>query len=185
MELPPAVTEVGTKPAVTPLGSTLVTARATDSATPEVTAVLIVLVPAAPWATERLDGVAPMLKSFGTGAVTVRATDVVWVAEAAVPVIVTVTGPPMVAPPLAVRVRVELPPAVTEVGTKPAVTPLGSTLVTARATDSAEPETTAVLIVLVPAAPWATERLDGVALMLKSFVTGRTYSFAPESQAGP
>ena len=41
-----------------------------------------------------------------------RATVVVWVAEAAVPVIVTVTGPPRVAVPLAVRVSVELPPAV-------------------------------------------------------------------------
>ena len=77
-----------------------------------------------------------------------RATVVVWVAEAAVPVIVTVTGPPRVAAPLAVRVSVELPPAVTEVGLNEAVTPDGRPLA-ARATDSAEPETRAVLIVLV------------------------------------
>ena len=83
---------------------------------------------------------------------TVRATVVVWVAEAAVPVIVTVTGPPRVAVPLAVRVSVELPPAVTEVGLNEAVTPDGRPLA-ARATDSAEPETRAVLIVLLPGRP--------------------------------
>ena len=37
---------------------------------------------------------------------------------------------------------------------------------------SAEPETTAVLIVLVPDVPWATETEDGLAPMEKSFVTG-------------
>ena len=93
-----------------------------------------------------------MEKLLVTGAVTVRATVVVWVAEAAVPVIVTVTGPPRVALPLAVRVSVELPPAVTEVGLNAAVTPDGRPLA-ARATDSAEPETRAVLIVLVPRRP--------------------------------
>ena len=40
-----------------------------------------------------------------------------------------------------------------------------------RATDSADPETSAVLIVLVPRQPWATERLAGLALMEKSLVT--------------
>ena len=170
MELPPAVTEVGLNEAVTPDGRPLA-ARATDSAEPETRAVLIVLVPAAPWATERLAGLALMEKLLVTGAVTVRATVVVWVAEAAVPVIVTVTGPPRVAVPLAVRVSVELPPAVTEVGLNEAVTPDGRPLA-ARATDSAEPETRAVLIVLPPEAPWATERLVGLALMLKLFVTG-------------
>ncbi len=87
------------------------------------------------------------------------------------PVIVTVTGPPSVAPPDAVRVRVELPPALTEAGLKPAVTPDGRPLA-ARLMLSALPETRAVLIVLVPDAPWATETEVGLALMEKLFVTG-------------
>jgi hypothetical protein len=60
--------------------------RVTDSAPPEITAVLIVLVPDVPWATETDVGLALMEKSFVTGAMTVRLTGEVWVAEAAVPV---------------------------------------------------------------------------------------------------
>ena len=77
---------------------------------------------------------------------------------------------PVAALPLTVSVSVELPPAVTEAGAKAPVTPLGRPLIV-RATDSAEPETTAVLIVLVPAAPWATGTAAGLALIEKSFGT--------------
>jgi hypothetical protein len=72
-----------------------------------------------------------------------------------------------------------MPPfAVIEVGLKPAVTPDGRPLAE-RPMLSAVPETTAVLIVLVPAAPWATETEVGFALMEKSFVTGAEDPKAP------
>ena len=68
-------------------------------------------------------------------------------------------------------VRVELPPAVTEVGLTVAVAPAGVPL-TVRLTVSAEPLVTAVEIVDVPFAPCTSERLAGLALIEKSFVTG-------------
>ena len=55
---------------------------------------------------------------------TVSATVVVWVAEAAVPVTVTVTGPPSAAPAVGQGER-RAPPAVTGFALKAAVTPLG------------------------------------------------------------
>ena len=67
--------------------------------------------------------------------------------------------------------RVEDPPAVTEVGLSDAVGPLGETLAV-RFTVPAEPLVTAVLIVEVPLPPCAIERLVGLALIEKSFVTG-------------
>jgi hypothetical protein len=50
----------------------------------------MLLVPAAPCTTETLPGLALIEKSLVTGAVTVRLTPVVWMAEGAVPV--TVSG---------------------------------------------------------------------------------------------
>ena len=76
------------KPAVTPVGRPEML-RAMLSALPETTAVLMLLLPAAPWATERLAGLALIEKSLVTGDVTVRLSEVVWVAEGAVPVIVS------------------------------------------------------------------------------------------------
>ena len=64
--------------------------------------------------------------------------------------------------------RVELPPAVTLVGLSVAVTPLGAPE-TASDTVLALPDTTAVEMVLDPAAPCATLTLAGEAVMLKSF----------------
>jgi hypothetical protein len=49
----------------------------------------IVEVPDAPWTSDRLDGDALMLKSFGGGAVTVSDTVVAWVALVPVPVTVS------------------------------------------------------------------------------------------------
>src|SRR5712692_9976363 len=60
----PAVTELGLKPTVVPAGCPLAL-RATVCAEPLVTAVLIVEVPFAPWATLRLFGLAPIEKSDG------------------------------------------------------------------------------------------------------------------------
>jgi uncharacterized membrane protein len=84
----PAVTELGLKLALAPAGRPLALS-ATDWAEPLVTAVLMVVLPAFPWATPRLDGFALMLKSFGA-AVTVTVTVVLWIKEPSVPVTVTV-----------------------------------------------------------------------------------------------
>jgi hypothetical protein len=66
----------------------------------------------------------PFVMPLGGGAVTVRLTDVLWVAAEPVPVTVIVYVPAAVPLPT-VSVRVEVPPAVTEVGLKAAVTPDG------------------------------------------------------------
>jgi hypothetical protein len=63
--LPPAATEVELRFAVAPAGAPL-TERLTVPALPEVTAVLIVLVPDEPWTTESVDGVAAIEKSLVT-----------------------------------------------------------------------------------------------------------------------
>ena len=68
-------------------------------------------------------------------------------------------------------VRVEDPPAVTDVGLRLTVGPAGETLAV-RLTVPAEPLVTAVLIVEEPLAPWTIERLVGLALIEKSFVCG-------------
>ena len=88
-ELDPAVTEDGVKDTKAPVGRP-VALRATDWAAPLVTAVLMVLVAAEPAVTLAEGGEADREKSLVTGAVTVRAKVVVWVAEVPVPVIVTV-----------------------------------------------------------------------------------------------
>jgi hypothetical protein len=62
---------------------------------------------------------------------------------------------------------VELPPAVTEVGLRLAVAPVGTPL-TLRFTVWAEPEVTAVLMVELPVDPWATLSELGFAVMEKS-----------------
>ena len=73
-------------------------------------------------------------------------------ADVPVPVTVTVNVP-VLAVQDAVSVRVELPPAVTELGLKLAVTPLGSPLADSD-TVCADPLVTAVEIVEVPDDPW-------------------------------
>ncbi len=85
---PPAVTEVGLNDAVAPVGRPEAL-RLTVCALPEVTAVLIVLVPDAPCAMLKLDGEALMVKSFVTGALTTKETLVVCVADVPVPVTVS------------------------------------------------------------------------------------------------
>jgi len=130
----------------------------------------MVEVPLWPWTNERLVGLALIEKSSdGGAAVTVKLTEVLCVALAAVPVTVRVYVPGAAVP--APTVSVELPPAVTEVGLSVAVAPAGVPL-TVRLTVSAEPLVTAVEIVDVPFAPCTSERLAGLALMEKSFATG-------------
>ena len=130
----------------------------------------MVEVPLWPWTNERLVGLALIEKSSdGGAAVTVKLTEVLCVALAAVPVTVRVYVPGAAVP--APTVSVELPPAVTEVGLSVAVAPAGEPL-TVRLIVSAEPLVTAVEIVDVPFAPCTSERLAGLALMEKSFATG-------------
>jgi hypothetical protein len=100
--------------------------------------------------------------------VTVSATVAVCVALVPAPVTVSVYVPGAALP--AFTVSVEEPPAVTDVGLSEAVAPEGAP-VTERATVCAEPEVTAVLMVEVPDAFAASDRLDGVADIEKSFVT--------------
>ena len=69
----------------------------------------------------------PFVMPLGGGAVTVRLTDVLWVAAAPVPVTVTVYVPGVALP--APSVSVELAPAVTDVGSREAVAPAGTPLV--------------------------------------------------------
>src|SRR5437660_11029045 len=96
----------------------------------------------------------------------VTVTEVECVAEAAVPVTVSVYAP--AAAVRAFTVSVELPPAVTDVGLSEAVAPVGAPE-TERLTVSALPEVTAVEIVLVPEAPCWSVKLAGLAEIEKSF----------------
>ena len=104
------------------------------------------------------------------GAVTVRVTFVLCVAEGAVPVTVSVDEP-VAALPETVTVSVALPPVATEVGLSDAVTPAGAPL-TVRLIVSGEPLTSAVEIVLDAELPCAIVKLDGLADIEKLFVTG-------------
>ncbi len=100
----------------------------------------------------------------------VNATVVVWVTPP--PFAVTVTlAVPVVAVPLAENVSVELPlpGAAMEAGLKLAVTPAGRPE-TDKEIAALKPPVTAVEIVLLPEAPWVTDKLVGEALRLKSAV---------------
>jgi len=162
---PPAVTDAGLKLTVTPEGSPDAF-NATGCAAPLVTAVLIVEVPFAPCATDRLLGFALIEKFDAAGAVTVNATEVECVALALVPVTVIVYDP-CAALGSTATVIVDEPPAVTDAGLKLTVTPAGWPDAL-NATDCAAPLVTAVLIVDVPLPPCPTDRLFGFALIEKS-----------------
>ncbi len=162
----PDVTDAGLNEALAPDGTPEIES-ATDCVEPEVVAVDIVLVPLLPCPIDSEFGVALMLKSFVTGALIVKLTLVVCVALGAVPETVKAYVP-AAADPL-FSVRVELPPAVTEVGLNEADAPAGSPL-TERFIVSALPDVTAVVTVVVPDEPALTETAEGEAAMEKSFV---------------
>ena len=88
------------------------------------TAVLMVEAPDCPAVTDTDDGAAPIEKSSVTTAFTVSDTDVVWVADAPVPVTTSVTIPAAVLAAVSIVIT-ELPPAVTDVGLNDTVTPAG------------------------------------------------------------
>ena len=166
VELAPELTEAGLNEAVTPAGKAPVLS-ATDSAFPLVSVVEMVEAVLLPCCAETLLGLALIEKSFRT--MTVSETLVPWLLLGAVPVTVTVYIPGVVLVPTA-KVRIELPPAVTEVGLKDAVVPEGTPPVLS-ATVSAVPLVTAVEIVEVVEAPCVAETLAGLAAIEKSLGT--------------
>jgi hypothetical protein len=97
---------------------------------------------------------------------------------AELPVPVTVSGYVPAAAVPALTVSVELEPAVTEVGFRLAVAPLGTPL-TLRLTVWAEPEVTAVLIVELPVLPSVRLRELGVTLIEKSLEEGGPKAAVP------
>ena len=97
-------------------------------------------------------------------AVMVRETRVVWLREPLVPVTVTLAVP-VAAVLEAVKVTVLVP--VVDAGLKLAVTPVGKPLA-AKATEPVKPFTGATVIVLLPPAPCATDRVAGLAESEKS-----------------
>ncbi|HJQ02044.1 MAG TPA: hypothetical protein VJ851_10605 [Jatrophihabitans sp.] len=130
--------------------------------------------PDCPAVTDTDDGAALIEKSSTGTALTVSDTETVWVADAPVPV-TTNEYVPAVALESTVRVMVELPPAVTELGLNDAVTPEGKPL-TLNATVCGLPPVTAVLIVDEPDCPAVTDTADGAAPIEKSSATGLTVS---------
>ncbi len=93
------------------------------------------------------------------GAFTVSETVVVSVVEAEVPVIVTVAVP-VLAVDETVKVKVDVPAPVTDVGLNDAVTPLGKLLADS-ATAESNPPATLTVIVEVPVLPCTTETALG------------------------
>ena len=167
VELAPDAIELGLNEAAAPAGSPLALS-VTVCADPLTTAVPIVLVPLLPWTRVKLPGLALIEKSSVMGAVTLSEIEVEWVADVPVPVTVTV---PAGVDDVVLIVRVELLPALTELGLNVAVAPAGSPLALS-VTVCADPLTKAVPIVLVPLVPWTRLMLLGLALIEKSLETG-------------
>jgi hypothetical protein len=154
-----AVVGLGLKLAVTPLGCPLAE-RVTPEANPLAgVTVMVSLVLVAPCVMEREPDEGESEKVGA--AVTVTAMVVVFVNEPEVPVMVIVTGPPMVAVLDAVRVST-LVLAVVGLGLKLAVTPVGSPLAE-RVTPEANPLAgVTVMVSLVLVAPWAMDNVPAV-----------------------
>ena len=115
--------DVGLKAAVTPLGMP-VAAKETLPVNPPMSVTAMVSVPLVPCLMVRVDGEELRLNPDAILALTVSAMVVLAVVLPEVPVIVTVTGPPVVAVLLAVSVSTL--EVAEEVGLNDAVTPLGS-----------------------------------------------------------
>ena len=168
VELPPAVTEVGAKLALAPAGRPEML-NAADSALPVTALVVTEYIAEPPDTTEADAGDAAMPKSEAAGGVNVTDTDVEWLPDVAVPVIVNVYVPAAAVP--ASNVSVDALPAVTVEGDSDAVAPAGAPL-TLNVTDCAAPLVTAVLIVLVAELPCATVSDAGFAAIEKSLAAG-------------
>jgi len=120
---PGAAIDVGLKVTVTPVGWPLAL-KATAELKPPETVVVILEVPLLPCTTETEVGEAEMVKLGLAGAVTVNVTVVVSVVLPEVPDTVMLYVPVAV-DAATVKVIVELPAPVIEVGLKPTVTPVG------------------------------------------------------------
>ena len=155
------MTDAGVKLTLAPAGTPLAE-RLIVCAAPLETAVEIVDVPFPPCATETVSGLALIEKS---DCATVSETVVVCDPLAAVPVTVIVYVPGAAVP--AFTVIVDALPAVTDVGLKLTLAPLGTPLALSEI-DCAEPLVTAVEIVDVPLAPCASVSELGLALIEKS-----------------
>ena len=165
VELPAAEEmEPGLKEAVAPLGSPLALS-VTVWAEPLVRLVVMVLLPLWPAVTATLLGLALIEKSSGA-ADTASVNEVLWVAEAPVPVTVIVEVPTGVEAEV-VTVIVEFPPEEIEAGLKEAVAPAGSPPAL-RVTVWAEPLVRVVTMVVLPLWPAITAMLPGLALIEKS-----------------
>jgi len=162
--LEPAVIDAGLKVAVAPVGRPE-TLRATVCGDPDVTAVEMVLVPEPPDEMARLVGLAEIEKSLP---VMVTMTVALCVVVPAVPLMVKVYVPLNADP--ALNVRVELLPAVTDVGVKLAVAPDG-TPEAFSAMVCGDPDVTAVEITLVPEPFGAMLSVFGFAEIEKSLPT--------------
>jgi hypothetical protein len=162
VDVPPAVTLAGEKLPVTPDGSP-VTDRAIVCVLPLTAVVDTANVLLDPAGIVRLAGVTAIVKS---GGVIVSDTGTLCWVLADVAVTVSVYDPGVAVPP--VTDNTEPPPVVMEAGLNDAVAPAG-TPVTESASDSATPDTTDVEIVVLPGVLAPAEKLDGFALMAKSF----------------
>jgi hypothetical protein len=119
--------DVGLNAAVTPFGKVDMV-KATLPVNPPVSVTVIVSVPLAPWLTDSDEADGAKLKPVTVLALTVRAIVVLAVVLPEVPVMVTVTGPPVVA--VLVAASVSTLDVVEEVGLNEAVTPLGNPVAT-------------------------------------------------------
>lgn len=157
------VAEVGLNAAVTPPGKPLA-ANATLPENPPLRVIVMVLVPVAPRAIDRLDGFAESEKSGVAARLTVRAMVAVCESVPDVPLTVTVADP-TVAVPDAVRVSVLV--VVADAGLNVAVTPAGNPLAV-RDTAPEKPFAGAMVMVVVALAPCVTETVAGAADNVKS-----------------
>ena len=148
--------EVGLNEAVTPLGRP-VAANATLPVNPPVSVTVIVSVPVAPWLTDKEGAEGLREKPDVVFAFTVSAMVVLAVVLPEVPVIMIVTGPPVVAVLLAVSVRTL--EVAEDVGLNEAVTPLGRP-VAANETLPANPFSGVTVTLSVAVLPCVTESVE-------------------------
>jgi hypothetical protein len=161
---PGAFMDAGLNAAVAPAGSPDALREMAESKPPE-TAVVIVLVPLAPRATETEPGKAEIVKAGG--AVTVRVTVDVCVVLPAAPVTVILYAPVATVEATAIVItELPAPGAAMEVGLKVTVTPVGWPLAVTAIAEFSPPET-AVVTVDVPVPPCATETEPDEVAMVK------------------
>jgi hypothetical protein len=167
VELAPAVTDVGLKVAVAPVGSPVADSE-TVCAVPDTTVVDTAVETEEPCVAEPDVGEVEMEKSLVATGFTVSEKVAVWLVDPEVPVIVIVEVPVGVDDVVA-SVNVELLPADTEAGLNVAVVPAGRPEADS-VTVPVNPPMAVVDTVVVVEAPTVTEPEDGESEMEKSGV---------------